>query len=112
MSRGTIVGLVLLVATVAFATGGAEGQFDGPAAPAAQPAIQPAIRPATQPSDSIDEATVQTLKEKAAAAHDALEKARDAALAQSGVEQTAEYKQALADLQAAQDVLDSVGYGN
>ncbi|MGD0464497.1 MAG: hypothetical protein ABSB74_18585 [Tepidisphaeraceae bacterium] len=108
MSRRMIVRLALLLATVAFATVGAEGQFGGPAAPAAQPAAQPA----TQPSDSIDEATVQSLKEKAAAAHDALEKVRDAALARSGVEQTAEYKQALADLQAAQDVLDSAGYAD
>lgn len=84
MSRGMIAGLALLLATVAFATAGAEGQNRGRAAPAAQPkvqpAAQPATKPATQPSDSIDEATVQPLKEKAAAAHDALEKARDAAL--------------------------------
>jgi hypothetical protein len=71
-----IVGIALLFATiavVAVATGqrlgnSAGGQAEG-------------MAPATQPSDSIDEAKVQTLKEKAAAAHDALEKARDAALA-------------------------------
>ena len=102
-----IVGIALLFATiavVAVATGqrlgnSAGGQAEG-------------MAPATQPSDSIDEAKVQTLKEKAAAAHDALEKARDAALARSGVEQTAEYKQALADLQAAQEVLDRAGYAD
>ena len=104
MSRRPIVGLALLfaiIALVAVATGqrlgnSAVGQAEG-------------MVPATQPSDSIDEATVQTLKEKVAAAHDTLEKARDAALARSGVEQTAEYKQAMADAQTAQAVLDSAG---
>lgn len=64
---------------------------------------------ATQVSDSIDDTALQLLKVKAAAAHDALAKARDAAIARSHLEQMPEYERALADYQAAQEALDGAG---